>query len=680
MAESNKGTESKHLHFVSSWEQQHDAWFRDSRGVHVRRYECDVCGVDCQGQKGLEAHLSGSKKCKRKRRLDAAAKAVGRTISNSMAATTSGAVAAVAGADSLEPKALSSEAENSLQGKKKKRKKGRREISPMDLFRRHIGQCTGKKDLKGAIRAFEENKANGIRANVKIYNSLLHMCTSQEYGTDDERNAAASIFLEDIDSRDDFQFDEALYSTAIKLRCLAGYVSSAKELLGAMKADGWKPKRRTYAPIIESHPKAHLDNLRELNSVYLEAERDGVEFSEAEFRHMLQACLSARTSLVVDGKNSVNLSGTSAGTVAAVASEGGISSCQDFFEITLHRMKELVPHASREILEVLKLWSEQHSDNTSLSKCNIVMQNNATEGSSIQTRCVCSACGGSLKSIDLTSDQNAQILEQIATGLAHDGSTTNNSGGTTQFEYFKSWIGRNFPRGVDFIIDGANVGYFGRRPPKDRLSFEQIDRVIQAVNEMGGKQVLLILHQRHFKRLPDRDSRLVDSWKRNRILYQTPHRMNDDWFWLYAAIYSSQFIQQPLVITNDQMRDHHFQMLSQRCFLKWRERHVVRFGFKNLYNHRVPPTFWFPLPYSTRIQNNIQDNESDHAKSLIWHFPVRQKGDKPVGPGVVSSEPPNTNGKHNAANGTNAVEKVQHNFDWYCFKYISMGKQANTHD
>ena len=61
--------------FVASWEAQHAAWFRDSRGQHVRRFEGDVCRVDCQSRKGLDAHLRGSKRCKKKRRRAAAEKA-----------------------------------------------------------------------------------------------------------------------------------------------------------------------------------------------------------------------------------------------------------------------------------------------------------------------------------------------------------------------------------------------------------------------------------------------------------------------------------------------------------------------------------------------------------------------------------------------------------------------------
>jgi hypothetical protein len=50
--------------------------------------------------------------------------------------------------------------------------------------------------------------------------------------------------------------------------------------------------------------------------------------------------------------------------------------------------------------------------------------------------------------------------------------------------------------------------------------------------------------------------------------------MNDDWFWLHAAL-----LKRSLVVTNDEMRDHHFQMLAQRGFLRWKDRHQVRFRF-----------------------------------------------------------------------------------------------------
>ena len=720
--------------FVASWEAQHAAWFRDSRGQHVQRFECDVCRVDCQSRKGLDAHLRGSKRCKKKRRRAAAEKAekaervdgadrtAGKTagtagIGESNAGNNSAAAAAAGGGGgggggggSSGDASNTSVAAAAAAPAQKKRKKGRKEVSPLDLFRRHVGQCTGKKDLPGALRLFEENRASGVRANVHIYNALLYMCCNDVYGTREARNAAASMILADIDARGDFQFDEALYSIAIKMRCQAGYVSAAKNLLAAMKGDGWKPKRRTYAPIVESHAAQTLEDLRALNRLYAEAEADDVEFGVDEFCSMLKACVSA-TNEDDTASTAVTAAPAAAEVVAENGASGGVtetvedvSSCEDFFERTLHRMKQLVPVASRAVLDVVREWSEQHSITTTLSKCTISIQEQAalnesggaarsttsnagagsivssssssaadaaassssSSSSSSETLCLCSACGASLHSIDLTPDQNAHILTQIATGLAHEtsgnssSSSSNNNNnnhhhhanntGTTQFERFKSWVGRNFPRGVDYIIDGANVGFFGRRPPKERLSFEQIDRAVRAVTSgasSSGKRVLLILHQRHFKRLSERQHRLVEAWKRNRILYQTPHRMNDDWFWLYAAVYSSKYVHQPLVITNDQMRDHHFQMLSQRCFLKWRERHVVRFGFSNLYDYRVPPTFWFPLPYSTQIQGS----------GTSWHFPVRE-----------STTEAGVSNKDNKGGGGEEVPLTK--CEWYCLKTL----------
>lgn len=47
---------------------------------------------------------------------------------------------------------------------------------------------------------------------------------------------------------------------------------------------------------------------------------------------------------------------------------------------------------------------------------------------------------------------------------------------------------------------------------------------------------------------------------------------NDDWYWLYAAVYIGGRV---LVLTNDEMRDHHFSMLSHRSFQRWKERHQV---------------------------------------------------------------------------------------------------------
>ena len=136
--------------------------------------------------------------------------------------------------------------------------------------------------------------------------------------------------------------------------------------------------------------------------------------------------------------------------------------------------------------------------------------------------------------------------------------------------------------------------------------------------------IILFLHERHFT------SNLVPQYAKNELLplwesnivpydkltvYRTPSGMNDDWFWMHAALLNggsgsscsnSNGSKNPnvLTITNDEMRDHHFQMLSDDSFVRWKERHQVHFDFgtwdDELQRRNVILTY--PSLYSRRIQ------------------------------------------------------------------------------
>lgn len=76
-------------------------------------------------------------------------------------------------------------------------------------------------------------------------------------------------------------------------------------------------------------------------------------------------------------------------------------------------------------------------------------------------------------------------------------------------------------------------------------------------------------------------------------------------FWLHAALTSGKGT---LVVTNDEMRDHHFQMLSPRSFLRWKDRHQVHFSFggqqydQNGRSCGRSVQLTYPEIYSRRIQ------------------------------------------------------------------------------
>lgn len=68
-----------------------------------------------------------------------------------------------------------------------------------------------------------------------------------------------------------------------------------------------------------------------------------------------------------------------------------------------------------------------------------------------------------------------------------------------------------------------------------------------------------------------------------------------------------------LIVTNDEMRDHIFQLLGNDFFPKWKERHQVHFSFSD-----SGPVFHMPPPCSVIIQ----ESENGH-----WHIPVASEHD-----------------------------------------------------
>ena len=113
----------------------------------------------------------------------------------------------------------------------------------------------------------------------------------------------------------------------------------------------------------------------------------------------------------------------------------------------------------------------------------------------------------------------------------------------------------------DVIVDGANVGYFQQNFPgaPEHIDYMQLHSLISQLI-FHNYSPLLILHNRHTQPHMCREfAHIVNLWKEWNILFVTPSGWNDDWFWLYSAVRLGVH-----VITNDEMRDHHFQMLSAR--------------------------------------------------------------------------------------------------------------------
>ena len=218
----------------------------------------------------------------------------------------------------------------------------------------------------------------------------------------------------------------------------------------------------------------------------------------------------------------------------------------------------------------------------------------------------CSATGAPLRAVHISAAARAE-LRAVIPRLA--GSRAKGE----EFSRFGAWVDEHGP--FEYVLDGANIGFFGqaklvKASKATSFSYEQVDAVLRAVCARSTR-VLLVLHVSHTDaaRLDTVQLELLSRWRERGVLFSSPAKHNDDWYWLYAAMASGDSCR---VVSNDEMRDHHFGMMTPRNFLRWKERHVVRFTFRN---KSWQPELNYPPVYTTAVQ--------DHP-GKSWLFPCAE--------------------------------------------------------
>ncbi|MCO5546941.1 hypothetical protein L7F22_000380 [Adiantum nelumboides] len=220
-----------------------------------------------------------------------------------------------------------------------------------------------------------------------------------------------------------------------------------------------------------------------------------------------------------------------------------------------------------------------------------------TKRTTISTSGVCQSCGETLCTVDLDPEETEKFANSVGE-LAMQRERNPN-----EFVTFQQWLGKKGP--FEAVIDGANIGMYNSA--LRGFNYNQVATVANAIKARSliEKLPLVVLHCR---RTSDRGTRsprsqnIIDSWVNRNVLYSTPHGSNDDWYWLYAAVKCKS-----LLVTNDEMRDHLFELLGNNFFPKWKERHQVRFAFSP---HGLE--LLMPPPYSTIIQE---------SQGGSWHIP-----------------------------------------------------------
>ena len=197
------------------------------------------------------------------------------------------------------------------------------------------------------------------------------------------------------------------------------------------------------------------------------------------------------------------------------------------------------------------------------------------------------------------------------------------------------------------IVDGANVGYYMQNFDSGGFNYHQIAFVVQALEEKG-ETPLVILPQKYTRDffkvgqkkqfLTRADKEILNYLINTDKLLTIGSGLLDDFYWILASVAKQTKScagrdltvpvgdpnrwpgTRPVLISNDQMRDHRLGMLEPMPFKRWYSNVIVNYNFTAFFGDKckhkeigfAPTNF-----YSREIQRNL--NESDAG---VWHFPL----------------------------------------------------------
>ncbi|KFK40071.1 hypothetical protein AALP_AA3G326500 [Arabis alpina] len=217
----------------------------------------------------------------------------------------------------------------------------------------------------------------------------------------------------------------------------------------------------------------------------------------------------------------------------------------------------------------------------------------------------CLSCSEQLACVDTNEVETQKFMDSLVALAMERKAKMNLCEIKVDFSEFQDWLEKNGD--YEAIVDGANIGLYQQNFADGGFSFPQLEAVVKELyaKSGGNKWPLILLHKKRVRALLENSTHRnqVEEWINNGVLYATPPGSNDDWYWLYAAAKLK-----CLLVTNDEMRDHIFELLGSSFFQKWKERHQVRYTFsKGNLKLEMPSSF------SVVIQ------ESEKGS---WHVPV----------------------------------------------------------
>ena len=487
-------------------------------------------------------------------------------------------------------------------------------------FMTRLTSCARDNDPREAKVVFDELCAAGVVPDNAMASLLVHVFGNATPPMLDEsrrvfeqaRSAGAAL-------------DEASWSGMVRLLCLHGELAQASAAIDEMVSGGLKLKLRSISPLLLA--ACEVGDLQLATATCDRLREHGLSPTSPEFVSLVRLHASQLRLPPAEAEAVPEAAPAPAAAAAAASSEGCDADVATpatpatpaaRLDETLRWLADENPPLSAAQIAQLHEAFDPASSSADAEAASATAD--AADGAGAVARgrwraerCTvneadgrCSATGVPLRAVHISAAARAE-LRAVIPRLA--GSRAKGE----EFARFGSWVDEHGP--FEYVLDGANIGFFGqaklvKTAKATSFSYEQVDAVLRAVCARSAR-VLLVLHVSHTDaaRLEPAQLELLNRWRERGVLFSSPAKHNDDWYWLYAAMASGDECR---VVSNDEMRDHHFGMMTPRNFLRWKERHVVRFTFRN---KTWQPELQYPPVYTTAVQDHPGES---------WLFPCAE--------------------------------------------------------
>jgi len=219
-------------------------------------------------------------------------------------------------------------------------------------------------------------------------------------------------------------------------------------------------------------------------------------------------------------------------------------------------------------------------------------------------------------------------------------------------EGFSHWLDDREGEPFTAIVDGANVAYYGL----GNVNYHHIDLMVKTLEKIGEKPLVIMpqkyaqkkfyLRQGYVQELPESQMKILEELEDNNKIYKVPHRCLDDYYWMIASVSNQKASRKdvdldvplnneegrwpgtrPMLMTNDQMRDHKLELLEPRLFRRWCSSYIVNYDFDPMLDGEGEDreiTFEATDSFSREIQGNPSNIDGNDTS---WHFPVSDWGE-----------------------------------------------------